>query len=369
MKIFVTGTRGIPGIPGGVEKHCQQLYPHVVAKGHEVILCTRSCYVPEKLASWEGIELVHVFAPRVKSLEAIVHTFKSLLAARHHRPDVVHIHAIGPSLLVPFARLMGFKVVVTNHGPDYNRQKWGKLAKFVLRTGERMGNRFANEVIAISNGIAENLRRLDGRESNIIYNGVEVQKISHSYNFLTRYNVKPGRYILAVARLVPEKGIHDLIAAFNALGNDHGYHLVIAGGADHESPYSINLKRMASQNSRIVMTGYIVGEDLRQAFSHASLFVLPSYHEGLPIALLEALSFDLPVLVSDITAHREIEIPQERYFKCGDVDDLRQRIQTLLRKERALGEKKAQLRLLQEKYDWRKIADQTIAIYRKAVER
>jgi glycosyltransferase involved in cell wall biosynthesis len=369
MKIFVTGTRGIPDIPGGVEKHCQQLYPHVVAKGHEVTLCTRSCYVSEKMISWEGVELVHVFAPRIKSLEAIVHTFNSLLAARRFHPDVVHIHAVGPSLLVPLARMMGFRVVMTNHGPDYQRQKWGKLARTVLRAGEKMGNRFANEVIAISNGIADSLRRLDGRESNIIYNGVEVQKRSDSITFLSRNDIQPGKYILSVARLVPEKGLHDLIAAFNDLGDDHGYRLVIAGDADHESPYSQKLRKMASQNNKIVMTGYIGGEDLLQVFSHASLFVLPSYHEGLPIALLEAMSFDLSVLVSDIPPHLEVGMPPKRYFKCGNVADLKQRLQALLARDMTLAEKEAQRRQTQEKYDWRKIADQTIAVYRKAVER
>jgi glycosyltransferase involved in cell wall biosynthesis len=198
---------------------------------------------------------------------------------------------------------------------------------------------------------------------------VEVQKRSDSITFLSRNDIQPGKYILSVARLVPEKGLHDLIAAFNDLGDDHGYRLVIAGDADHESPYSQNLREMASRNNKIVMTGYIGGEDLLQVFSHASLFVLPSYHEGLPIALLEAMSFDLSVLVSDIPPHLEVGMPPERYFRCGDVADLKQRLRALLAREMTQDEKEAQRRQTQEKYDWRKIADQTIAVYRKAVER
>lgn len=368
MKIFVTGTRGIPGIPGGVEKHCQQLYPHLVAKGHEVIVSRRSCYVAEKRASWKGIRLIDVYAPRIRSLEAIVHTFNSLLAARRLHPDVVHIHAVGPALLTPLARLLGFRVVVTNHGPDYRRQKWGKLAKLALRLGEKLGNRFANEVIAISHGIADDLRRRDGRQTNVIYNGVDIQEKSRAVDFLARHHLEPGRYLLSVARLVPEKGLHDLIAAVNGL-DVHDWRLLIAGDADHETPYSQDLRRMARQDQRIVMSGYIVGEELLQAFSHAALFVLPSYHEGLPIALLEAMSFELPVLVSDIPPHREVGLPPERYFKCGDVADLKRKLQALLRSEPTLAEKEELRRQIEEKYDWRRIADQTLAVYQKALSR
>ena len=118
MKIFVTGTRGIPDIPGGVEKHCQELFPRIAAKGYDVFLCTRDSYVTKKMDTWRGVKLINCFAPRKKSLEAIIHTLIALLKARWHCPDVVHIHAIGPSLLTPIARLMRLKVVVTNHGPD-----------------------------------------------------------------------------------------------------------------------------------------------------------------------------------------------------------------------------------------------------------
>jgi len=370
MRIFVTGTRGIPDIPGGVEKHCQQLYPLLAARGHEVTVSTRSCYVEDPDPEWRGIRLVSVFAPRRKSLEAIVHTFASLIVARRYRPDVVHIHAIGPALLTPLARAMGFRVVVTNHGPDYDRQKWGPMAKFVLRAGERLGNRFANEVIAISKVIADGIRQKDGREANIIHNGVELPERNIGDSFLRKLGIKPaGKYILAVARLVPEKGLHDLLTAFAALPQDPSCHLVIAGDADHETPYSQELKQIAGKNRRVVMTGYITGDALAQVFSHASLFALPSYHEGLPIALLEAMSFGLPVLVSDIPAHREVGLPEERYFRCGDVADLQQKLTHHLGKETTTDELEGVRELLKEKYDWKKIAGQTLDVYKKAAAR
>jgi len=369
MKIFVTGTRGIPDIPGGVEKHCQQLYPLLAARGHEVIVSTRSCYVADPAPLWRGVRLIGVIAPRRKSLEAIVHTCASLLAARRYRPDVVHIHAIGPALLTPLARAMGFKVVVTHHGPDYERQKWGVLAKSVLRLGERLGNRFATEVIAISRTIADSIRLKDGRTANIIPNGVDLPQQSGSDSFLRQVGIAPSdKYILTVARLVPEKGLHDLLKAFAALPSDLGCHLVIAGDADHETPYSRQLKQMAAQDRRVIMTGYITGEALNQVFSHAALFALPSYHEGLPIALLEAMSFGLPVLVSDIPAHLEVELPDERYFRCGDIDDLRRKLALHLGREMDPEERADLHARIRGRYDWENIANQTLEVYKKATE-
>lgn len=366
MKIFVTGTRGIPDIPGGVEKHCHELYPLIAAQGHEVIVATRTPYVTERKSNWHGVHLKHIFAPRKKSLEAIIHTFFAVIKARFHNPDIVHIHAVGPGLMVPFARMLGLKVVVTNHGPDYDRQKWGGLAKKMLRLGEYLGARFANQVIVISTVIADIIRKRCGRESNLIYNGVPIPERTDQVDYLEQKSITPQNYILALARFVPEKGLHDLINAFKEIEGD--YQLVIAGDADHETEYSRNLKTIAARDERIILTGYITGEPLNQVLSHARLFVLPSYHEGLPIALLEAMSYGLPVLVSDIPANKEVDLPRERFFKCGDVDDLQNKLQMLLEKELTDQEKQDLRNLIKEHYDWQKIADQTIAVYEKILQ-
>ena len=367
MKVFVTGTRGIPDIPGGVEKHCQELFPLIAARGHDVLLCTRNSYVTQKMDEWRGVKLIGCYAPRIKSLEAIVHTFISLLKARWYCPDVVHIHAVGPSLLTPLARLMGFRVVVTNHGPDYDRQKWGKMAKFMLRLGEKMGGLFANEVIVISSVIGYIVRERchRDRESNLIYNGVTLPEKSKQSDFLAQIGVQPGNYVLAVARFVPEKGLHNLIEAFRGLEGD--CRLVIAGDADHETEYSRTLRGMAAEDDRIILTGYITGKPLNQVYSHASLFVLPSYHEGLPIALLEALSYGLPVLVSDIPANKEVALPAERYFRCGDIHDLKEKMKIQLEKDLTETERQEIRKQIEEKYNWDRIAAQTIEVYRKLI--
>ena len=365
MKIFVTGTRGIPDIPGGVEKHCQELYPLIAATGHEVVVATRTPYITDKKDKWQNVTLAHIFAPHTKSLEAIVHTFLAIIKARLVHPDIVHIHAVGPGLMAPFARLLGLKVVVTNHGPDYDRQKWSKSAKRMLKLGEYLGGRFANEVIVISTVIGDIVRARCGRESNLIYNGVPLPDKSGRTDFLDRLGIKPKNYILAVARFVPEKGLHDLVKAFK--GGDNGYQLVIAGDADHETAYSRNLKKAAAEDERIILTGYITGKDLNQIYSHARLFCLPSYHEGLPIALLEAMSYGLPSLVSDIPANNEVDLSKDRYFQVGDVEDLRVRLAQLLNQQITDREKKDLRIKIAEKYNWLKIAEQTVAVYEKVI--
>ena len=260
---------------------------------------------------------------------------------------------------------MGLKVVVTNHGPDYDRQKWGRVAKFMLRLGEKMGGLFANEVIVISSVIGDIIRERCHRESNLIYNGVTIPDKSKQNDYLSKIGAEPGNYLLAVARFVPEKGLHDLIDAFKSLQVD--CNLVIAGDADHETQYSRNLRKMAADDDRIILTGYITGEPLNQVYSHARLFVLPSYHEGLPIALLEAMSYGLPVLVSDIPANKEVELPEERYFRCGDVDDLKAKMGTLIKKPLPKEERERIRNQIEEKYNWDKIAEQTIEVYEKAL--
>lgn len=367
MKIFVTGTRGIPDIPGGVEKHCQELYPRIAGKGHNVFLICRDSYTACRPDAWRGVRLGYCFAPRVKSLEAIVHTLLSLIKALKHRPDIVHVHAIGPSLLIPVARLMGFKVVMTHHGHDYDRQKWGKAAKFALKLGERLGAVYADEVIVISRPIAEVLKKLTGRETNLIYNGVTLPERNSARTFLDKMGLLPGKYILAVARFVPEKGLHDLIAAFRQ--TDNSSRLAIAGDADHKTEYSRDLRKIAAQDERIVLTGYITGDPLEQLYSNAKLFVLPSYHEGLPIVLLEAMSYGLPVLASDIPANLEVKLPEDRYFRCGDVGDLAAKMLCLLEKGWTDEEKQSVYKKISENYDWEKISDQTVRVYRKVLGR
>ena len=361
MKIFVTGTRGVPDIPGGVEQHCQMLYPLIAQSNHEVHISRRTPYITDRRDQWNGIVLHNIYAPKSKALEAIIHTFLSVLKARQLKVDVVHIHAVGPALLVPFARLLGLKVVFTDHGPDYDRQKWGRFAKSILMLGEYLGGKYASANIVISNVIRQILLQRCNAESRIIYNGVAVNEPSTDSSYLEKLGITTDDYILAVARFVPEKGLHDLIAAYAA--TDTPMKLVLAGDADHEDDYSLSLKQKARENG-VVLTGYITGDELHQIYSHARLFVLPSYHEGLPIALLEALSYGLNVLVSDIPANLEVDLDRSHYFKCGDIPDLTDRLGYHLASTVDEAYYQQIRKLLYEKYNWSKIALETIDVYK-----
>ncbi len=365
MKIVVIGTRGIPNILGGVETHCEELFPRIAALGHDVTIIRRKPYVgPDNhISEFRGVKLVDVYAPRKKSIEAIIHTFLAVLKARRLKPDVLHVHAIGPALMVPLARLLGMKVVMTNHGPDYDRQKWGGLAKTVLKTGESWGTRFSNRVIVISSVIADILSCKYGRrDTDLIYNGVNRPEKSESRSWLDKWGVNDKPYIVAIGRFVKEKGFHDLIDAYKKCGIADKYHLVIAGDTDHEDEYSRSLKKLAHE-SGVILTGFIKGEPLNQLMANASLFVMPSYHEGLPIALLEAMSYDLDVLVSDIPANRLPILQPNDFFHVGDTDALSKRI------AEKLADKRTPRHYDLSAYDWDKIAEQTIKVYEGVMNR
>lgn len=364
-KILVLGTRGFPGVQGGVETHCENLFTEMAScSKYDIEVITRSPYIDEPIKNYEGVKLKHLFAPKIKSLEAIIHSLLGVFYARVKNPDILHIHAIGPSLVVFLAKLLGMKVVVTNHGPDYNRKKWGKLAKIFLRLGERIGSIFADKIIVISEVIKRNVEKKYNRyDTELIYNGVELPSPSKKTDYLESIGVQKGKYIFTCGRFVEEKGFHDLISAYEKIGKTDRK-LVIAGDADHETKYSRRLVALAKENN-IILTGFIKGEKLNQLFTHAELFVLPSYHEGLPIALLEAMSYNLNVLVSDIPANKAVNLEDDCYFETGNIDDLASQIQKKLKEDHHKNYRK----IIEEKYNWKKIADQTAKVYEEVLSK
>jgi len=366
MKIAVLGTRGFPGVQGGVEAHCENLYSKLAGMDCEITIFTRSPYVDPQVKLYKNIRLVPIGCPKSRSLEAIIHTFRGILAARRLNPDILHIHGVGPSLLVPLARMLGLKVVMTNHGPDYEREKWGAFAKLVLRLGERLGSGWSNEIICISRDIASTIREKYKREPGIIPNGVEIPDTIESDEILKKMSLARGRYILAVGRFVPEKGFDYLINAFNEAGPGN-WKLVIAGRADHEDKYSLRLKEKARENPDIVLTGFLSGRPLQELYSHAGLFVIPSYYEGLPLVLLEAMSYGLLCLASDIPANRNIGLADENYFKAGNIKHLSRKLKEFVKRGHADSQRIGQIKLLESKYNWDGIAHKTLEIYKKVI--
>lgn len=362
MKIIVTGTRGIPNVMGGVETHCEELFPRIARRGLDVTVIRRSSYVRDSLTEWKGVKLVNIDCPKKKSFEAIIHTFRAINEAKRLGADVLHIHAIGPALLVPYAKMLGMRVVFTHHGPDYDRDKWGKAAKTILKLGERMGCMFADDVIVISDVIRNLIKEKYGRTRNVhlIYNGVSQPEICDYPEYFSELGIEKGKYILGMCRFVPEKNLHHLVEAFAKIRKENpssDIRLVLAGDTDFEDDYSRRLKTMARENG-VVLTGFIKGRRLHSLLTHCLCYCLPSSHEGLPIALLEAMSYGVKVIVSDIPANKEVGLPDSDYFPVGNVEALAEKLREVM--ARPIGHVNYDMR----KYDWEKIADQVVEIYK-----
>ncbi len=362
MKVAVTGLRGIPDIMGGVETHCEEMLPRVksIDPMLNITVFARAPYIKNSQYDYRGVSVVSVPSPDSVWREAITGTFNAILAARKDGMDVIHIHAIGPALLAPLARLMGLKVVVTHHGEDYNRAKWGIFPRFVLRMGERFGIGFANHVIAVSPSLTQRLRQSFPRANNrisYIPNGAPELPVAPG-DALSRFSLEPRKFILAVGRLVPEKGLHDLIQAHMRIRDSRK--LVIVGGADHASDYSQSLLKYADEN--IIFTGLQDRGTVRELYENADLFVMPSYHEGLPIAALEAGSCSTPMLLSDIQPNLDIALPASHYFPVGDQGAL---AKALIRPTHSYRVDASEFR---RKFDWDQIATQTSSIYHKIMQ-
>ncbi len=371
LSVAWVGLRGLPGVQGGVETHAEQLCPRLHALGCAVTVLGRSPYPGTSAgASWQGVQLRPLWAPSHKHLEAVVHTFLAVLhAGLFIRPDVLHIQAIGPGLWTPLARLLGLRVVVTHHGADYERQKWGPLARWVLRQGEALAVRWANELIVISRTIQTDVVARHGRRSTCIPNGLTPPSAPADPALLARFGLRPQRYLLLVSRLVPEKRHLDLIDAYaraRQAGHLTDWHLALVGAADHADPYARQVADAASRTAGVVMTGFQTGAPLQALLAHAGVFVLPSSHEGLPIALLEALAWGITPLVSDIAPHREMGLPPESCFPLGDVAALSAalvRLADQVQRTQGPQDRLERMRQAARRFDWDDSARQTLQVY------
>ena len=367
LRVTWLGLRGLPGVQGGIETHAEQLCPRLAALGCRVTVLARAPYQPAVAgATWRGVRLRRLWAPRHKHLETVVHTLLGVLhAGLVDRPDVLHLQAIGPALWTPLARLLGLRVVLTHHGADHARQKWGPLARAVLRAGEAAGARFAHEVVAISGGIVADLAHAHGRAATLIPNGVPAPGPAPDPGLLSPFGLEPGRYALLVGRLVPEKRHLDLIRAF-ARARLPGWKLALVGAADHADAHAAQVLQAAAQHAGVVCTGFQQGAALQALYAHAGVFVLPSSHEGQPIALLEALSHGLPVIASDIAPHRELGLPDGTLFPLGDIDALAERLREAARRAPTPAERAARRAWVLTRHDWDAGARATLEVYRRA---
>ncbi|TCM20530.1 glycosyltransferase involved in cell wall biosynthesis [Novosphingobium sp. PhB165] len=366
MKVCVTGLRGIPGVIGGVETHCEELLPRIaqINPDIEIEVCCRARYVDPELVSFRRLKLMALYAPRTNASEALVSTLMGVIHAWREGADAVHIHAVGPALLAPIARLLGMSVLLTHHGADYNRGKWGLFARSMLRLGEWVGMHFADRVICVSPSLAATMRdRYPGAAGKVVFipNGVNPPEPSSApaEEVLGSLGCAPGNFVLCVARLVPEKGLDYLIDAFRMSGDNRI--LVIAGAGRKGDRHAEQL--MARADDKVRMLGMQPRSVLGVLYRHASLFVLPSFHEGLPIAALEALACECPVLLSDIQPNLDIGLPEDCYFPVGDVDALSARLAA----GGEVPDEAAPFHL--SLIDWDEVAIRTTPYYRELVKR
>ena len=374
MKIAMLGHKRIPSREGGIEIVVEELATRMVEAGHDVTVYNRKGrHVSDENQNicnkrkWEykGICMQTVPTFERKSLNAIVYAFLATWKTVFGRYDVIHYHAEGPCAMMPIAKLLsGAKCVATIHGLDWQRSKWGGFATRFLKFGESMAAKYADEIIVLSENVKQYFMDTYQRETIFIPNGISKPEKKSPDIIKEKYGLDKDSYILFLARLVPEKGVHYLIEAYKALNTDKK--LVIAGGSSHSSEYVNEIHAMVSGNNDIIMTGFVQGQELEELYSNAAIYVLPSDIEGMPISLLEAMSYGNCCVVSDIPENTDVLEGYGVSFAHGNPDKLAEVISTLLDNSIQIEEYKRNASdYICEKYQWKDVVDKTLQLYRK----
>ncbi|MBD3335388.1 MAG: glycosyltransferase, partial [Candidatus Eisenbacteria bacterium] len=360
LRIAMVGQKGIPATYGGIERHVEEIGTRLVERGHEVTVFSRMHYTKHS-GIYRGVRNLRYPSLNTKHLDTIsacsLATMRSILG----RFDVVHFHALGPSVFAWLPRLRRAKTVVTVHGLDWQRGKWGKLAQFFLRKCELAAVRFPNRTIVVSKTLRTYFKDRYGIDTVFIPNGTNPGPRLPP-NKIKRYGLDKNPYILFVGRLVPEKGCHYLIEAYRRLNTD--LKLVMAGGSSFSDGYVESLERLRAGDDKIRMLGYVYGDVLDELWTNAYFVALPSILEGQAIALIEALSYGKCVLLSDIPENLEVVEDNAVTFRSRDVDDLQQKMKMLLENPQRVKEVADRCsRLAVEQFSWPKIVEATEEVY------
>lgn len=369
LKIAMIGHKRVPSREGGVEIVVEELSRRMACLGNKVDVYNRSgSHVSgsafDSIGSElpENIRVITIPTPENKTLNAFVYSFLASLRALFGRYDVIHFHAEGPAAMCFLPKLFGIRTVVTIHGLDWQRSKWGGFASKYLKFGEKTAARCADEIIVLSDAVRDYFKKEYGRNTVYIPNGITQPDFEDIAEAGEKYGLKKDRYILYLGRIVPEKGIHYLIEAYSDMKTDMP--LVIAGGSSHSEEYFARLKRSA-EGKNIIFTDFVQGRMLRELYSNAYLYVLPSDLEGMPISLLEAMSYSNCCLTSDIPECTQVCGENAVYFRKSSVADLKNKLEYLIKNSDTVLEYKSRAHdYIISKYSWDDVVNRTLALYR-----
>lgn len=372
MKIAMLGQKRIPSREGGVEIVVEELATRMVKKGHEVTCYNRSGkhvmdkkQKQEKIKEYKGVKLKKVFTIDKKGLAAVTASFFASIKALFSKADVVHYHAEGPCAWMWIVKkLSKKKVIATIHGLDWQRAKWGGFATKFIKYGEKQAVKHADEIIVLSKNVQDYFEKEYNRKTVFIPNGVSKPEIIKANIIKDKFNINKDDYILFLGRMVPEKGIHYLIEAFNNIKTNKK--LVIAGGASDTDTYFQELKEKAKDNKNIIFTGFVQGKELDELYSNCYIYSLPSDLEGMPLSLLEAMSYGNCCLTSDIAECANVIEDKGVTFKKSDVKDLIKVLQDLLDNPKKVEKyKKESQEYILSRYNWDDVVDKTLKLYKK----
>ena len=372
MRIAMIGQKGMPGIFGGVERHVDDLSCRLVESGIDVTVYARPWYTRGKYRTYKGVNILRPPSLRTKHLDTISHTLFATVHAIMRDFDIIHYHGVGPALWAWLPRLFSPKttVIVTFHSIDRKHAKWGFLARFILRIGEWCAARFPHQTIAVSHTIEQYLRDVYDCTAVYIPNSVQVFSPIETAKELRAWGLKRGEYVLFVSRLIAHKGAHYLIDAWKLLQKTapkiiRGKKLVIVGGGHYTSQYVKTLRQSASTDESIVLTGFQTGTPLVELFTHAALFVHPSDNEGMPLNVLEAMSYSLPTILSNIPEHKDLSLGEGFLFSRGRPASLAQAIERVLslsEETRTAAGAKNRQRIISE-FNADRVIHDTLALY------
>ena len=370
-RVAIIGHKFIPSRDGGVEVVVSNLAPHLAEAGYEVTCYNRTSRQARKLRKqgtlareYRGVHLIWTPTLDRRGLAAVSSSVLATIMAAFSRFDLVHFHAEGPCVFCWLPRLMGKKVVVTVHGLDHKRQKWGKFASAYILRGEKAAVRHAHSIIVLNTSMQEYFLREYGRDTVLIPNGVEPAEIRPAREIIEQFGLVSRGYILFVGRLDPGKGIHYLIDAYRKLHTDKK--LVIAGGSSDTDDYVKQLHEMAGDTPSIIFTGFLQGPVLEELYSNAHLYVLPSDHEGMPLSLLEAMNYGCCCVTSDIGECTAVMNGCGLTFPRGNAEALRETLQNLCdHPDQAEAYRSEAREVISSKYTWQEITEQTDRLYRR----